>query len=150
LNIASWVWGAGGDFVTPDGKRTVFSQPAAQKGVRAYFALGKYLPLRVRGLNGLEPDTQFLNDAETAMTMSGPWLFQAARANLLDDLGAALPPGPSFVGGSYLVVWKHSAKADAARRLNTANRLDWCLLCLRHTTSHLMRATRCGRRRFAV
>lgn len=117
LNIASWVWGAGGDFVTPDGKRTVFSQPSAQKGVRAYFALGKYLPLRVRGLNGLEPDTQFLNDAETAMTMSGPWLFQAARANLLDDLGAALPPGPSFVGGSYLVVWKHSPKADAARQL---------------------------------
>lgn len=117
LNIASWVWGAGGDFVTPDGKRTVFGQPEAQHGVRAYFSLGKYLPLRVRHLNALEPDAQFLNAAETALTISGPWLFQAAPAQLLDDLGAALPPGPSFVGGSYLVVWKHSAHSDAARKL---------------------------------
>lgn len=117
LNIASWVWGAGGDFVTPDGKRTVFGQPEALRGVRAYFSLGKYLPPRVRNLNGLEPDKQFLQDAETALTTSGSWLFQAASAHLLDDLGAALPPGPSFVGGSYLVVWKHSPQADAAREL---------------------------------
>ncbi len=117
LNIASWVWGAGGDFVTPDGKRTLFAQPEALNGVRAYFALGKYLALRVRQLNALEPDTQFLRDAETALTMSGPWLFQAASANLLDDLGAALPPGPSFVGGSYLVVWKHSPRVQAAHKL---------------------------------
>lgn len=117
LNIASWVWGAGGDFVTEDGKRTLFAQPNALNGVRAYFELGKYLALRVRGLNGLEPDAQFLNDAETALTMSGPWLFQAAPAHLLEDLGAALPPGPSFVGGSYLVVWKHSSRTAAARKL---------------------------------
>lgn len=117
LNLASWVWGAGGDFVTPDGKRTLFAQPQALNGVRAYFGLGKYLPVRVRHLNALEPDTQFLNDAETALTMSGPWLFQAASATLLDDLDAALPPGPSFVGGSYLVAWKHSNHARAAHKL---------------------------------
>lgn len=117
LNIASWVWGAGGDFVTPDGKRTLFSQPEAERGVRDYFALAKYLPVRVRHLNALEPDTQFLNDAGTAITQSGPWLFQTAPAPLLEDLHAALPPGPSFVGGSYLVVWKHSARVEEARRL---------------------------------
>jgi multiple sugar transport system substrate-binding protein len=117
LNIATWVWGEGGDFVTPDGKRTLFAQPEAQRGVRSYFSLGKYLALRVRHLNGLEPDAQFLNDAETALTISGPWLFQAASAHLLEDLGAALPPGPSFVGGSYLVAWQHSDKAEAAREL---------------------------------
>lgn len=117
LNIASWIWGAGGDFVTPDGKRTMFAQPAALQGVRSYFALGKYLPVRVRHLNALQPDGQFLNDAETAVTMSGSWLFQAASASLLEDLGAALPPGPSFVGGSYLGIWKHSTRAEHARRL---------------------------------
>lgn len=117
LNIASWVWGAGGDFVTQDGKRTLFAQPEAQNGVRAYFALGRYLPLRVRHLNALQPDAQFLNDAGTAITQSGPWLFQAAPAPLLEDLRAAMPPGPSFVGGSYLAVWNHSPNTEAARRL---------------------------------
>jgi multiple sugar transport system substrate-binding protein len=118
LNAASWVWGAGGDFITPDGKRTLFSQPLARAGLAAYFALGRFLAPPVRHLNGLEPDEQFLSDAATAVTMSGPWLFAAVRRRGLEaDVAAALPPGPSFVGGSHLVVWKHSRQAEAARAL---------------------------------
>jgi multiple sugar transport system substrate-binding protein len=118
LNVASWVWGAGGDFISPDGKRTYFSQPEARAGLRAYFALGRYLAPEVRQLTGLQPDDQFLGSPETAMTLSGPWLFGAAQGpDLRSQLGVALPPGPSFVGGSHLVVWKHSRHAVAALRL---------------------------------
>jgi multiple sugar transport system substrate-binding protein len=119
LNVASWVWGAGGDLISPDGKRTFFSQPEARAGMRAYFALGRYLAPTVRQLTGLQPDDQFLNSPETAITLSGPWLFGAAQAReeLRGQLGVALPPGPSFVGGSHLVVWKHSQQAQAAARL---------------------------------
>ena len=118
LNVASWVWGAGGDFVTPDGKRTLFSQPAARAGLRAYLALGRFLAPHVRHLNGLEPDDQFLSDPETALTISGPWLFAAMHQHgLADQVGVALPPGPSFVGGSFLVVWKHTRQTEAALQL---------------------------------
>ncbi len=118
LNVASWVWGAGGDFVTADGKRTLFSQPPARAGLRAYFALGRYLAPSVRHLTGLQPDDQFLSNDETAMTVSGPWLFRTARQRGLGDrLGVALPPGASFVGGSYLVLWKHTRVPEAALEL---------------------------------
>jgi multiple sugar transport system substrate-binding protein len=118
LNVASWVWGAGGDFVTADGKRTLFSQPQALAGIRAYLALGRYLAPSVRHLTGLEPDEQFLASSETAATLSGPWLFRDAhQRGLADDVGMALPPGASFVGGSHLVLWKHTAQAPEALEL---------------------------------
>jgi len=116
-NIASWVWGAGGDFVTPDSKRTLFTQPQAYAGLRAYFALGRFLAPSVRHLNGLEPDGQFLNNDDTAMTISGPWLFGQASPEMKAQMGVALPPGQSFVGGSHLVIWKHTLKEEAAMKL---------------------------------
>jgi multiple sugar transport system substrate-binding protein len=121
LNAASWIWGAGGDFLTPDGKRTLFNQPRARAGLRAYFALGRYLTSAVRHLRGDQPDEQFLRDGETGLTISGPWLYLAAEAQeppvLAPDLEVTLPPGPSFVGGSHLIVWKHSHKRAAALEL---------------------------------
>ncbi len=35
----------------------------------------------------------------------------------IDQLGVALPPGPPYVGGSNLVIWKHTQQRDAALRL---------------------------------
>jgi multiple sugar transport system substrate-binding protein len=121
LNVASWVWGAGGAFVTPDGKRTLINQTAGRAGLRAYFALGRYLVPSVRRLSGTQPDTVFLQNPDAALTISGSWLFQRApdqgSPDLAEQLGAALPPGPSFVGGSHLVIWKHSRNYDAAVQL---------------------------------
>ena len=118
LNAASWVWAAGGDFVTPDGKRTLFGQPAARAGLSEYFALGRYLAPSVRRLTGLQPDEQFLADAGTAMTISGPWMFRALRERGLDEtVSLALPPGATFVGGSHLVVWKHTQQEEAVLKL---------------------------------
>jgi multiple sugar transport system substrate-binding protein len=121
LNVASWVWGAGGEFVSADGRQVLFDELLARTGLRAYFALGKYLATPVRHLKGLEPDEQFLSSAETAITVSGPWLFLAARERMtseaLAQLGVVLPPGAPFVGGSHLVIWKHTHKADAALKL---------------------------------
>lgn len=117
LNVASWVWGAGGDLISSDGRRTLFNEPEARAGLQAYLRLGRFLAPSVRNLNGLEPDEQFLNDQDTAVTMSGPWLFGQGAPELKAQLGVGLPPGPSFVGGSHLVAWKHSAKRDLAVQL---------------------------------
>lgn len=124
LNVSSWVWAAGGDFIRADGRATAFTRPESLAGLRDYFTLGRFLHPEVRGLNGLAPDDRFLNHEDTALTLSGPWLFCRARKNTpdctdgeSDFLGAALPPGPSFVGGSNLIVWKYSRNPDAAVRL---------------------------------
>lgn len=121
LNAASWVWEAGGGFIREDGKGTRFTEPAALEGLRAYFNLGRFLSPAVRPLNGLEPDHWFLTHADTAMTISGPWLFCQAQQQMepeqLRRMQVVLPPGPAFVGGSNLIIWKYSAKVEAAVKL---------------------------------
>ncbi|HUS15315.1 MAG TPA: extracellular solute-binding protein, partial [Chloroflexia bacterium] len=79
LNVASWVWGAGGDFLSADGKRVQFSLGAARTGLRRYFALGRYLAPAVRRLTGSQPDDMFLHNPQAGATISGSWLFLAAR-----------------------------------------------------------------------
>ncbi len=120
LNIASWVWAAGGDFISEDGKSAVFMRPQAAQGLSDYFSLGQYLVPEVQRLNGLEPDDTFLNQPGAAMTISGPWLFCRAKAQLgprVEEIAVTPPPGGSFVGGSNLVIWKHTRYPEAAVRL---------------------------------
>ncbi len=121
LNCASWIWAAGGDFLSSDGRKTRFLEPASLDGLRAYFRLGEYIPPEARRLNGLEPDQYFLSNPDTALTMSGPWLYCEAYQRLGEDLAGvirvALPPGPSFVGGSNLVIWKYTRQPEAALKL---------------------------------
>lgn len=118
LNIASWVWAAGGDFLTEDGRATRFVEPEALEGMRGYFRLGRYLPADVRRLNGLEPDRWFLRHVDTAVAVSGPWLFAPSGEQVrAEGIASALPPGPSFVGGSNLVIWKHCRYPDLTVKL---------------------------------
>ncbi len=117
LNAASWVWAAGGDFISPDGKQVLFAQHQAIAGLRNYFALGRYIPLELRQTDALHPDTQFLQHDDTAVTLSGPWLFNFLTEATRDNVGLALPLGAPMLGGSHLVIWKHSRKQDAALKL---------------------------------
>jgi multiple sugar transport system substrate-binding protein len=116
-NTSSWVWGAGGDFLSADGKQMTLIEPAALNGLCDYFSLVHYLAPEVRGLNGLEPDDYLLNHADAAATISGPWLFAQVQAGMGGRIGVALPPGPSFVGGSNLIIWKSARNPDAAFKL---------------------------------
>jgi len=117
LGLYSWLRGAGGHFVSADGKRVLFNQPAAREGIRRYFSLGRFLAPSVRHLNGLEPDEQFLNDAQTAAVLSGVWLIEQISPSARNEIGLAKPMGTLFVGGSHLVVWKHSRRREAAIKL---------------------------------
>jgi len=117
LNLASWVWTAGGDFVSPDGRQMLIAEPETIAGLRNYFAFGRYLTPQVRHLNALQPDGWFLQHADTAATISGPWQFQAMTTAQREQIGLALPLGVPLLGGSHFVIWKHSRKQEAALKL---------------------------------
>ncbi|HUS16923.1 MAG TPA: extracellular solute-binding protein, partial [Chloroflexia bacterium] len=63
----------------------------------------------------------FLHNPQAGATISGSWLFLAARGQasgeLAAQLGVTTPPGPSFVGGSHLVIWQHTRQREAALQL---------------------------------
>ena len=103
----------GGDFVSEDGRRTTFCEPEALQGIALYFKLLFDISRTTEFLSLGEVHEQF-TDRRLATMMSGTWFLADFQRQNLDDmmyanLGVALPPGPSFVGGSNLVIWRHIA-----------------------------------------
>jgi multiple sugar transport system substrate-binding protein len=107
--LASLVWGAGGDFISQDGKSTLLDLPQTRQGFYEYFELGKYLVPAAQNTIDTQSDSMYrLNEA--AVTISGPWLLRdpVTDASVIQNSGVTFPPGVPFVGGTNLVIWKHS------------------------------------------
>lgn len=118
-NMAAWVWGAGGDFISEDSKRILFHQGVSLEAIKSYFRLVRYLgpePLHTDA----ETDRAFwLGEANAAVLLSGYWVIQVADMpdHVRKNIGLTQLPGMPFVGGHNLVVWKHSRQRMAAIRL---------------------------------
>ncbi len=119
--IASWIWATGSEFLSEDAVQTEFAGAKAIEGIIAYFNLSRYL---TRKYDSLDLVHEVFEDREAAVMISGPWFMRYLNSKnpppeYLAKLGVALPPGPSFVGGSNLVMWKH-AKGERKKI-----KLDW-------------------------
>jgi multiple sugar transport system substrate-binding protein len=120
--LAPWVWGAGGRFMSADGRRTRFSAPEAQAGLRDYFSLHRHIAPDARSLNDSQSITLF-RLGQAATTVSGHWLLNSIRRGqeaipqVVANLGVARMPGVPFVGGSNLVVWEHCRLPQRALEL---------------------------------
>jgi len=115
--IASWMWGAGGDFLSPDGTSLTFDQPQAMAGFKTYFRLIKFLTPEARNLEEEDADNAFGN-GRAAILPSGFWIpSNNIITEVRENMSAALMPGIPFVGGSNLVIWNHSRQQLAAIRL---------------------------------
>lgn len=113
-NTASWVWGAGGEFLVPAGNRVAINQPAALAGLRDYFNLRVFMnPACIPENNSLNQ----LQRGEPAVAVEGESTYFYFRDHQPDELakwGITSVPGVPYVGGSNLVIWKHTRQADAA------------------------------------
>ncbi len=111
-NASSWVWAAGGDFVRADGRKVGFAQPESLAALKAYFGLHRFMPQGTHPLGGNQIVDLF-QKRQVAAILSGPWLLpylqeQPNYDDYASRVGIALPPGPSFVGGTDLIVWRHA------------------------------------------
>ncbi len=125
--LASWIWGVDEEFVNADGRSLRLNEPRFRAALHAYFSLHRYLPSGSEALtpttNGLPKALDLFAQRQVAVTLGDPSWLRATLAALqatpqvIDQLGVALPPGPPYVGGSNLVIWKHTRQRDAALRL---------------------------------
>jgi len=117
-NLAMWVWANGGDFLDPAGKELILDQPAAIKGMQAYFELARFLPSDIRRLQDVQADDIFAAGLG-GVIISGVWLMQDARVapQLNDKIATAPLPGIPFVGGTNLAIWKHTRSHEIALKL---------------------------------
>jgi multiple sugar transport system substrate-binding protein len=110
--FSAWVWGAGGDFRSPDGRKIWLTDPNTLAGIVKYFRIHSYVATSAQNLNATETDELF-RSGQAAIVISGGWLmhrlnnFAGVHADVLPNLGVAPLPGVPFVGGSNLVIWAH-------------------------------------------
>jgi multiple sugar transport system substrate-binding protein len=108
---ASWIWGAGGDFVSDDGRRILFDQPEARAGIKAFFELYRYLSSSDYNLTHDECLRRFAS-GDAAVTITGSNLPSALKSwtvsQVVENLGTAVVPGVPWVGGSNIVIWREA------------------------------------------
>jgi len=48
----SWVWAVGGDFISPDGRKTLLTDPQVRSALNTFFGLHRYMPRVDQPMNG--------------------------------------------------------------------------------------------------
>jgi len=117
--LAAWVWGAGGDFLSSDGKEILFDQPESMQGFYDYFRLGRFISARSMLLNDNLANRRFRQD-KAAILASGPWVRMNEEESykiVRDNYDVAPLPGVPFIGSSHMVIWKHSPHGELACKL---------------------------------
>lgn len=112
----TWIWGAGGDFVSADNLTPFFHHPDAISGLKRYFNLYQYMPREGQPLDPITANKVFF-DRKAAATIGNLTLLHNLPPEMRARVGVALPPGAPLIGGSSLVVWKHTSNEQDAVEL---------------------------------
>jgi len=122
-NLASWVWGRGGHFRSPDYRKIALVEPAALLGMLDFFRLHRFVDPATCGID-YERTNQLFYQGKCAVMMNGQWAMRAIKdrapgidPRVLDSTGYAPPPGVPFLGSAHLVVWRHSLHEQEALQL---------------------------------
>jgi len=96
--------------IKPDGSEVTFHKPEALNAIRAYFDMIRQLPPEAFGPLGQD----LFFEKRIAFTLAGGWF--------LNGYPGATPscvpvPGGSYLGGTNLVIWKHTQNTSAAFEL---------------------------------
>ena len=114
--ISTWIWAAGGDFISEDGQHLLFAEQQALEGMDTFFRMARYMgPAQDYTYDGA---ISLFWQGQAAITMDGTWIYETKKSTtnlkVLDTLGVALAPGPAFVGGSNLAVLESASNMEAA------------------------------------
>jgi len=117
-NVSSWIWGEGGNLLSPDGKQTDFASQESIQGITNYYNLTRFLDKENLDLDDDQSDALYTS-GKAAITISGTWILspQTTPPEVLANTGFAPPPGTPYVGGSHLVLWRHTLKENNAIEL---------------------------------
>jgi multiple sugar transport system substrate-binding protein len=122
-DMASWVWNAGGDVRSDDGRQMMLTLPQSLAGLEAYFSLNEFISPEMRGLGQHQVNKAFF-EGQTAVAIlkENNYSGQAVQGiNISPDvsgnIGMAMLMQAPYVGGSALVIWRHSANYRDALKL---------------------------------
>jgi multiple sugar transport system substrate-binding protein len=121
LHAAStWVWEAGGSYITDDGKTITFNSEETTAGIMSFLRLLLNIPPEGIALLEKLGVAGSFHQKQAPIAIAGAWLAPDSskeRSLLGSNLGVARLPGHAFVGGSNLVMWKHTRQERPALSL---------------------------------
>ncbi|MFH1783293.1 MAG: extracellular solute-binding protein [bacterium] len=118
-NIAPWIWGAGGDFLSPDGTKAAFNNEASLRGIEYYIGLVSkgYISSKALSKGTEDISKGFFIDGDYAMSIPGslgaPSPLDPNNPDYVPEVGencvaSLFPAGPAgrfvFCGGSNLAI----------------------------------------------
>lgn len=116
---ASWIWGAGGDYFSEDGRHALLTEPGTRAGLRSFFELYR-----------LMSDTDYQLDYEQSLNcfVEGsasiviadcgfPGIIQQRNPELAARIGVHPLPGVPFVSGDNLIVWQETRHSFDRERI---------------------------------
>jgi multiple sugar transport system substrate-binding protein len=109
---ASWVWGAGGGFVDPEGRRVTLDSPAALRGLTGWLESQRTVPADYRQVS--EPDCiELLVRGRSGAIVGNVRSASALIARLGEDrireqIGFATMTDIPWCGGDSLILWQHT------------------------------------------
>jgi multiple sugar transport system substrate-binding protein len=119
-DMASWVWSAGGDIRSENGRKMLLTEAKSRRGMEDYFRLHEFIAPESFGL--IEPGVaQDFIDGKTAvavLTEKTYYLLKnQAGPEALENIGMAKLMHVPFIGGTALAVWRHSPSAQESLKL---------------------------------
>lgn len=116
-----WLYQAGGDLLSEDGKEVLFTSDEAKEAADFYVNLAKYSPPDYLNSNSYDGRVAFA-EGQVGMYMAGAW-FAGVMADEFPDIDgkwatAPLPEGPAgcktTIAGDSLVMMSQTENSDAA------------------------------------
>lgn len=109
---ASWVWGAGGDFVSADGKRVILDQPAGIRGLVGWLDSQRAVPEAYRNLTDNEC-IELLVEGRAGAIVSHIRTASALIARMqgtpgLENIGFTAMSDQPWCAGDNLILWQHT------------------------------------------
>ena len=127
-DLAPWIWGAGGNFLSSDRHFAQFQEPAALKGVDFFFRMMVDHLIPLLGRDRLNPGDFF--SGQFAFQLSGVWPINSFlnphypyyQPDVAKHYGISVfPSGPAgqvtYLGGSNLAIVNNSQHPSAAWKL---------------------------------
>ncbi len=122
-NIASWVWESGGDFRSTDGKYIRLKEPKTLESIVAFYKLGKFLVPGTYETEELDAN-QALADGRAAVIISSERFYLSlksgrtqAKPEVIENLGVAPLLSIPYLGGSNIIIWRHTLQDKPAVEL---------------------------------
>jgi multiple sugar transport system substrate-binding protein len=122
-DMSSWVWSAGGEIRSNDGRRMLLLEPESRAGMQAYFELNEFISPETEELLEIDAHNVFASGKCAVGILSERsylWLTQNnANQNpeVTENLGVAMLLQTPFIGGSGLGIWRHTPHHKEALKL---------------------------------